>query len=583
MKRNLIKCILALVIISLLAGCSSSESCKNDSDCPKDNKCINKKCYPNAVTPDPQVIDPGVGCSRDSECGVCKRCDDGICKPVQDCDAGIIILDASRDIIRMDIEDTGVDAGDISGDVEDVIADTLDTGDISDEGDAGPGDLSDSGTDISDLSGCDAYSTLAVTSRQPLGSLPRGTEMTINGQGFDNECGTLSVSFEGDPNPAIIKEITSSYVKVIVPGFAKEGPITVRSFGQEKKLSGASAFKLTRRMFFSDYGNSVVPGTKFFALSFPNFTDFKAGEFDAAGGYPYPILLDPENLMILVISANSSDKGYVISAYNFADASFIKSVANTSNDDSITSAEIDSGKKLIYLTGMSGNLYIHKTGGLELTDTKTYINNLFGISIDDVNNFLYLSGKKGDKGVVLQINRETFEVSNAFTFGDANSLAFDVIHHTGLKKLFVTDYYYGYLYPVNLNDLSSDVAPVKLGDNCGPMSLALGKNGEKIYAVCNNSAIIASNATASVKGFYTDTLVEIAGSPLDTKLVTSIGADNSRNQCNLVYDELDGYLFVTTGADRRVGVIVESTFTFLSSPQSPDNTVTKTQSGNFGI
>ncbi len=584
MMSNIIKNIFAIAVIVLLASCSSSEGCKNDSDCPKGSKCIKEKCYSNSITPDPQVIDPSTGCSKDQECGTCKRCDDGICRPVEGCDAGVVILDASRDIIRPDAEDaedTG-DTGDITTDVPDAGSDISDIDDLSDLGDTDLTDGSDIGTDITDLSGCDAYSTLALTSRNPLGNLPRGTLMTINGQGFDNECGTLSVTFEGDPSPAKITEVTSSYIKVIVPGFAKEGPITVRSFGQEKQLSGSSGFKLTRRMFFSDYGSYTEPGNKFFILSFPNFSDFKAGIYDSAGNSPYPLMLDPINLMILVVSSNNSDKGYILSAYNFADATLIKSVVNANDDVAITRARIDSERNLIYLTGGNGALYIHKAGTLEFADKIPLGTNLFGISVDEENNHIYLSGKKGDNGVVFRIKRDSYEVVDSFIYGDSGSIGVDVILHPVLKKMFVADYYTGYLYPVSLSDFSSEVTPVKLGDNCGPMALALGRNMEKLYVVCNN-AISAGDTTASVKGFYADTMNEIAGSPLDTKLVTSVGGDNSRSSVNLVYDDLDGYLFVTTGADKRVGVIVESTFTFLLTPQSPENTFTKSPSGNFGI
>jgi len=592
MKEKLAVAFLFFTVFEIFA-CSSSVKCNNDSDCPKDNKCINSKCYPNAFTPDPQVVDPSTGCSRDEECGNCKKCDDGICRPVDGCDAGVVLIDGSRDITSTDIADIE-DSIDIVGDIEDVQEETFSDieEDIIEAGIEDAEDITvlDAVTgedveDIGDVSICDTYLSLVVTSRYPAGSLPRGTTLTINGQGFDSECGTLSVGFTGDPNPAKINEINQNYIKVVVPAFAKDGDITVHSFGQEAKLTGSSGFKLIRRMVFSDFGSDTEPQNKFFSLTFPNFQNFKAGEFQAAGKYPYPILLDPYNLVLLVITADDLGNGYNISAYSFDEFLFIKSVSNIGDNVMITKARMDTGKNLIYLAGNNGKLYIHEMGTLNLVNTINVGSRLFGLSVDTDNNLIYLGGSENDTGVVKVLNRESYEVVQNCHFGDNNSLGMDVIHHPKLQKLFVVDYGYGNLYSLNLPDFSdcNINPPVSLGNNCGPMAMAIGKNGDRLYVVCNNSVAAPVDATATVKGFDISTMSEIVGSPLDTKLITSTASDNSKNQVNIVYDDLDGYLFVVSDADKRISVIVENTFGLLDNPLSPDNTMTLSASGNFGI
>lgn len=592
------KCVTLMIIFLILAmtfGCSSSEKCKTDSDCPKENKCINEKCYPNSFTPDPQVIDPNTGCSKDDECGSCKRCDDGICRPIEGCDAGIVILDGGRDIIKTDVSDvedaeidveTDADIGDIVEDYEDII-----DGDMVE--DVEPIDT-DAGVDVTDLSGCDADGTLVVTSRSPGGALPRGTEITINGQGFDGECGTLSVKFAGDNNSAKITEIKSSYIKVIVPGFAQDGDITVNSFGQTKTLAG---FKIRRRLFFTDVGNAITPGNQFFVRSLPNFDPYMKEIFDTEGIFPYSILLDPFNLMVLVITKNLSEEGYIISGYDFATLALIKQVPNPALNAIVTSAVMDYEKNRIYLVSANGHIYIHEMGSLTLIDDIPVGLELYGIDIDKENNRIFLSGRydislpppspppQDYRGAVFVRDRDTFKPlgNEVVTFGDINSLITDVKYHRASKKIFALDYFNGSLYVFKADDLSQDSAPISLGNSSGPVRMTFGKNQEKLYIVCNNSSTGPVDATASIRGFDVNLLTEIVGSPFDTKLVTSTITDNTKNLVNIYYDDFDGYLIAVSNADNRIAVVVESTFTFLTNPSSPDGTVTSSTSGLFGI
>ena len=606
MKRQLLTILLMSVIGITYYACSSSNSCNKDSDCPSGQKCLNQKCYSNATTPDPQIVDPNTGCSKDDECGTCKRCDDGICKPVSDCDAGLVQIDGSRDIVKsdvmediLDIESDAGDVEDIAGDIEDADTD-IEITDVDDGGDTGPADIDDVGGDISDVSDvafCDVSASLVVTKREPVGDLPRGTSMKISGQGFDNECGTLSVYFNGDNNPAKITEVASSYIKVTVPGFAQSGDITVKSFGQEQKLTGGSGFKLLRRLLFTDFGSGSSPGNKFFALSFPNFNAYMSGKYDSDGNFPYPILLDPYNLMILVISTDSGGSGYSISAYDFATVSFIKKVTNDQAKTGISSAVLDTEKNRIYLTSLDGMLYVHEMGALTLKDSIHIGVALYGIDIDKQHNRIFLSGTYDSslpppagppqdyRGALFVIDRDTFKpVGNqVVTFGDKSSIAFDAKYHAQSNRVFVVDYIAGYLYVFNADDLNSETAPKQLGSDFGPMRIAFGKGGVNVYIIGNNSPKTPIDTTATIVGFSADTLTEISGSPFDTKLITSTSLDNSKNLVNLVYDDLDGYLIAVSDADNRIAVIIENTFSFLTNPASPDNTRTLSTSGNFGI
>lgn len=594
MKDSILK-ILFFTILSVgcFYFCSSFETCNIDSDCPKGSKCINKKCYSNAFTPDPQVIDPSVGCSKDNECGVCKICDNGICKPVEGCDAGVVILDGSRDIVTLDnfdIEDTLNDILDAETDVDDIE-------EISEVGDLDFSDTLDGGVDVSDLSGCDINLTLKVTNREPAGDLPRGTVLKLRGQGFDNVCGTISVFFSGDPNPAKIVAVQPNEVTVIVPGFAKNGNITVNSFGQTDK---SLKLNIIRRMFFSDFGDSLNPGNQFFVLSFPDFIGFKKAKYDINGSFfPLPLLLDPFNLWVLVISNKIDNEynGYLINAYDFSNMEFIKNVENVNAKSLISGGMIDYEKERIYLISMDGYLYVHQMGTLTLLKTIPLGVALYGIDIDKVNNRLFLSGVYNNAlpspagppkeyiGAVFIIDRETFKpVGNeVITIGGTESILTDVKYHPETNRLFTVDFIAGDLYVFDPDDLGGELTPISLAPNSGPMKLTFGKNNEKVYIVCNNSVEGPRDATATVRAFDTMTLNEIGGSPFDTQLVTSTSQSNSKHLVNIVYDDQDGYLFVTTGADKRIGVIVESTFTYLSSPQSPENTYTETSSGNFGI
>ncbi len=589
--KNILCALTTFLILLFFVGCSSSSSCKNDSDCPKGSKCINEKCYSGAITPDPQVIDPNTGCLRDDECGVCKRCNDGICVPIEGCDAGMIAIDASRDIIKSDSEDIE-DAGDVE-DVEDATELLSDIGDIEsdageDAGDTELSDMEDVGTDISDVSTCDVSATLVVTKRDPTGDLPRGVELKILGQGFDNECGTLSVNFTGDSNPARVTEITSGYIKVIVPGFAVSGDITVRSFGQEARLTGSNSYKLQRRLFFTEYGNSINPGKNFHVLTFPNFLDFKNGKYASADVFPFPVLLDPYNLLMLIVSKDTQNGGFNISLYNFADVSFIKSISNNSATDVITGAKMDYENGLIYIVSKDGNLYVYEMGSLNFKRSIPIGIALYGIDIDTSGNRIFISGvfdtnmqiwgpPNDYKGALFVLKRDTLETDKIVTFGDMNSIGLDVAYNKSVDKVFVLDYSNGMLFAFNGKDYNSEIAPKNLGN--GPMKIAFGKDMSNIYVVLNDSAASPKDATAILRGFNANDLTEITGSPFDTRLVTSTSSDNSNNQVNLIYDDLDGYLIVVSNADNRIAVIRESDLSFILSPE-----FTKTGLlGNFGI
>jgi hypothetical protein len=169
------------------------------------------------------------------------------------------------------------------------------------------------------------------------------------------------------------------------------------------------------------------------------------------------------------------------------------------------------------------------------------------------------------------------------TFGDINSLITDVKYHRASNRIFALDYFNGSLYVFNADDLNQDSAPISLGNSSGPVKMTFGKNQEKLYIVCNNSSTGPVDATASIRGLDVTSLKEIVGSPFDTQLVTSTTTDNTRNLVNIYYDDLDGYLIAVSNADKRIAVIVESTFTFLTNPSSPDNTKISSTSGIFGI
>jgi len=609
MKRKLLSILVIVITYVVYYGCSSSTTCNKDSDCPSGQRCLNQKCYSGVITPDPTAIDPNTGCSKDSECGTCKRCDDGVCKPISDCDTGVVQIDGSRDIERGDAGDEVLDVTTDAGDAEDIFEDA--GGDIEDGGNditdveevvepSDSGDTGDAGidtSDISDISSCDAGGMLIVQRREPAGELPRGTLLTIRGQGFDGECGTLSVYFTGDSNPAKVVEVASGYIKVIVPGFAQSGDITVRSFGQEQKLTAGNAFKLQRRLFFTDYGNATNPGKKFFSLTFPNFLTYRNGMYDSDGSLPYPVLLDPYSLMILVISNDSSGVGYSISAYDFATIEFIKKVTNDQAKSNITSAILDAEKGRIYLTSLDGRLYVHEMETLALKEAKKIAVALYGIDIDKKNNRVFLSGTQDSavpppggppqdyRGAMFVLDRDTLNpIGDGYVlFGDKTSIAFDVKYHADTDRVFVVDYTSGNLYIFRAGDMSNDTAPISLGVDFGPVRLAFGKGFQRLYVIGNNSPGSPRSATATIKGFSTDTLTEISGSPLDTRLVTSTDSDNSKNLVNIVYDYLDGYLIATSNADNRFAVVIEDTFSLLTNPASPDNTKTPSSSGNFGI
>ncbi|MGC9043650.1 MAG: IPT/TIG domain-containing protein [Myxococcota bacterium] len=589
--------IIVVFTIAGLLGCSSSDRCKNDSDCPKDNKCINEKCYPNSFTPDPQVIDPNTGCNKDEECGTCRRCDEGVCRPIKGCDAGIVILDAGRDIVKvdtLDIEDADLDVEADADIIEDADVPGTDVEDVIDRDiveDIEPSDV-DAGTDITDISNCDAYGTLVVTRRIPSTDIPRGTILTIYGQGFDSECGTLSVKFDGDSREARIVDISSSSIQVVVPGFAKDGNITVNSFGQTaKNLS----YKIMRRLFFSDYGSDSSPANQFFVLTYPNFLDYRGGKFTAEGNFPVQILLDPYNLLVLVITRGESDYGYVISAYDFATLSFIKKVSNPTQNAFITSAVMDYEKSRIYLVSSNGHLYIHEMESLVMIDDIPVGVELYGIDIDKVNNRLFLCGRydtalpppspppNNYRGALFVRDRDTFKpVGDGYTlFGDEKTLARDIKYHPSTNSVFTVDYFAGNLYVFNVDNLNQEKSPISLGANSGPMKMTFGKDHQRLYVACNNSPSTPVDATATIRGFDINSLTEIAGSPFDTRLITSTASDNTKNLVNIFYDDYSGYLIAVSNADNRIAVIMESTFSFISL--SPDNTKTASSSGNFAI
>ncbi|MCX7944084.1 MAG: IPT/TIG domain-containing protein [Deltaproteobacteria bacterium] len=584
---NIVRIFLTLTIVISMVCCSSSEKCKTDSDCPKNNKCIHERCFPNAYRPDPQVIDPGIGCSNDSECGYCKKCDDGICVAILECDVGFVALDGSRDVVKTDSIDID-EIADAGMDIVDVDAD-WDAYDIVE--DAGTEDILTDVTpsDITDIT-CDINLSLKVVKREPAGDLPRGTVMTISGQGFDTECGTLSVYFNGDPNPAKILDKTSTKISVVIPGFAKSGRITVNSLGQ---VDSSLSVKIQRRLFFTDFGDVSSPGTKFFILSFPNFSEFREGKYDTSGEFPVPILLDPYNLMIIVVTKNKSSEGYTISAYDFSDVKFIKSVVNNNAKSMISNGAIDYEKKKIYLISMDGYLYIHEMESFKLLDTIKIGESLYGIEIDKTKNRIFLSGVSPPiigppedlRAAIFIISRDDYGYVNRgkIVFGEPKSVSTDVKYHPTINKVFTVDYTKGELYVFSPDDKNSDLAPVSLGVESGPMKVSFGSNMSKVYIACNNSSQGPKNATASVKAFYVDTLGEVLGSPLDTKLITSTESTNSKHLVNMFYDDLDKYLIVVSNADNRIAVVDESTFALLSNPRSPDDTKTSSLSGNFGI
>lgn len=575
------------VISFCCLGCSSSDSCKNDSDCPGGNKCINERCYPGVVRPNPQVVDPNTGCTGDEQCGACGRCDDGICKLIEGCDAGIVIIDAGRDIVNIDVEDGGdilEDAGDI-----DTFEDILDA-EI-------PDDLLDAGDLLADTFSCDVSTTLLVTKREPLGDLPRGTNIKISGQGFDTECGTLSVYFSGDSRPARITEATSNYIRVIVPGFAQSGDITVRSFGQEAKLTGSNSFKLQRRTFYTEYGSSTSPGSRFYILSFPNFMDFKNGGYSVGYEYPHPILLDPYNLYIIVISRDTTGDtgGTVISAYDFAEVSLIKSVTNTDIKRPVTAAKMDVEKGLIYIISEDGSLYIYEMGTLEYKQSIHLGVALYGIDLDVEKNRIFIAGiadssvrsstirrvvgpPQDYRGALFVLRRDNFDTIEVVRFGDMNSRGQDLLYYRMANTIFVLDYNSGNLYPIDSENYSINGEPKYIGD--GPMKMVFGKDLKNLYVVLNGSSQSPREATAILRGFNVTDMSEVQGSPFDTTLVTSTSSDNSRNQVNLIYDDLDGYLIVVSNRDNRIAVIEESDLHFIQI--SPDNTKTNL-SGNLGI
>lgn len=593
--KNFLPIFVSGVIIFCCLGCSPSDSCKKDSDCPGGNKCIDEKCYPGAVRPDPQTVDLSVGCIRDEQCGACKKCNDGICKPLEGCDAGIVIIDAGRDIVKVDVEE---DIQDIE-DVGDVLEDAGDTVDVvaidtfEDIFDAEIPDVLDAGDLLTDTLSCDISATLLVTKREPPGELPRGTNIKISGQGFDPECGTLAVYFSGDSNPARITEAASNYIRVIVPGFAKSGDITVKSFGQEGKLTGPNAFKLQRRNFYTEYGSSTSPGSRFYILSFPNFSDFKSGVYSINNEYPYPILLDPYNLYIIVISRDTDDTGggTVISAYDFAEVNLIKSVTNTNITKPVSGAKMDVEKGLIYIISEDGSLHIHEMGTLQYIKSIPLGVALYGIDLDVEKNRIFITGISDSsipppvvgppqdyRGALFVLGRDNFDTIKVITFGDMNSRGQDLLYHRKAGKIFVLEYKNGDLYLIDGVDYSSEIAPKYIGD--GPMKMAFGKDLDKLYVVSNGSSRSPTEATAILRGFNVNDMSEVVGSPFDTKLITSTSSDNSRNQVNLIYDDLDGYLIVVSNADNRIAVIEESSLSFMSI--SPDNTKTNL-SGNFGI